>query len=123
MKQPELGSILLGTTDPDRLRAWYQQAFGAVHQENGFLDFGGVSVLIDGRGDVASTSAEPGRHILNFHVLDARAVAARLDAMGVTWIARLEERDVGLFATLADPDGNYVQIIELTPEYLASQGR
>lgn len=123
MKQPELGSILLGTADPDRLRAWYQQAFGAVRQENGFLEFGEISVLIDGRDDVAASSAEPGRHILNFHVSDARAAAARLDAMGVTWIAKLEERDVGLFATLADPDGNYVQIIELTPEYLASQGR
>lgn len=123
MKQPELGSILLGTADPDRLRAWYQQAFGAAQQENGFLDFGGVGVLIDTRGDMAATSAEPGRHILNFHVSDARAAAAHLDAMGVTWIARLEEREAGLFATLADLDGNYVQIIELTPEYLASRGR
>ena len=119
MKQPELGSILLGTADPGRLRTWYQQAFGPVRQEHGFLDFGEVSVLIDGRGDVAASSAEPGRYILNFHVSDARAAAARLDAMGVTWIARLEKRDVGLFGTLADPDGNYIQIIEFNPEYLA----
>ena len=40
MKQPELGSILLGTANPDKLRAWYGDAFGATEAENGFLDFG-----------------------------------------------------------------------------------
>ena len=53
--------------------------------------------------------------ILNFHVADARAVARRLDDMGVTWKAELEEREPGLFATAIDPDGNYVQIIQLHP--------
>ena len=123
MKQPELGSILLGTTNPDRLRAWYREAFAATEAENGFLDFGPVGVLIDGRDDVAAASPEPGRYILNFHVADAKACAAHLEAMGVIWIAKLEQRDVGWFATLADPDGNYVQIIELSPEYLAARGR
>jgi hypothetical protein len=31
----------------------------------------------------------------------------------VTWLVELEEREGGLFGTLVDPDGNYVQIIEL----------
>jgi len=123
MKQPELGSILLGTANPDRLRAWYRDAFAATEADNGFLDLGPVGVLIDGRDDVAAASPEPGRYILNFHVPDAKACAAHLDAMGVTWIAELEQRDDGWFATLADPDGNYVQIIELSPEYLAAHGR
>jgi predicted enzyme related to lactoylglutathione lyase len=123
MKQPQLGSILLGTANPDQLRAWYREAFAVTEAENGFLDFGPVGLLIDGRDDVAGANPDPGRHILNFHVTDAKASAAHLDAMGVTWIAKLERRDVGRFATLADPDGNYVQIIELDPEYLAAIGR
>ena len=117
---PTLGSILLGTTDPVRLRDWYAAAF-AAGDDDGFKEvtptlfactFGDTSLLIDGRGDVADTSADPGRVILNFHVDDARATAARLDELGVTWLVELEEHDGGLFGTLLDPDGNYVQIIQ-----------
>ncbi|TDC42433.1 VOC family protein [Micromonospora sp. KC213] len=116
-----LGSILLGTPDPDRLRAWYVAAFCPTVTPSGFLDFGGVEVLVDRRDDVAGKNAEPGRVILNVEVDDARAVAAHLDSMGVTWLAPLEERRDGLFGTLLDPDGNYVQVIQLNADYLAAQ--
>jgi predicted enzyme related to lactoylglutathione lyase len=76
-------------------------------------NFGDVGLLIDGRDDVTDRNPEPGRVILNFHVDDARATAARLNDQGVTWLVELEDRDGGLFGTLVDPDGNYVQIIEL----------
>ena len=123
MTTPPLGSILLGSTDPDRLRAWYQEAFDVKPNErNGFLTFGSVGILIDGRTDVAATNPEPGRVILNFHVDDARAAVDRLTAAGATWLVELEERaPTGWFATAVDPDGNYLQIIELSPEYLANQ--
>ncbi len=120
MAGPRLGSILLGSADPDRLRAWYRAAFDPVRLPSGFLDFGGVELLVDGRDDVAGTATEPGRVILNFEVVDARTVAAHLDSMGVSWLVPLEERKDGLFGTLLDPDGNYIQIIQLNEEYLAS---
>ena len=82
---------------------------------------GGVNVLIDKRDDIRDTNPEPGRVILNFHVDDARSIAAHLTTLGVTWLVELEERDDGLFGTLVDPDGNYLQIIELTEEYHARQ--
>jgi hypothetical protein len=108
----QLGSILLGSTDPDRLRAWYRVALGPAEDPNGFLDFGGMAVLIDERWDVSTANPEPGRVILNFHVADARATAQHLDRLGVTWLSPVEQRVNGLFGTLVDPDGNYVQIIE-----------
>jgi len=125
---PTLGSILLGTADPVRLRDWYAAAFSAG-DDDGFTEvtptlfacrFGGTSLLIDGRGDVAYANPDPGRVILNFHVDDARATAERLNDIGVTWLVELEERDGGLFGTLVDPDGNYVQIIELWERQAAS---
>ena len=121
MVAPALGSILLGTTDPVRLRDWYAAAF-AAGDGDGFTEvtptlfactFGDTSLLIDGRDDVAARSPDPGRMILNFHVDDARGTAARLDDLDVTWLVEIEERDGGLFGTLVDPDGNYVQIIQL----------
>ena len=117
-----LGSILLGTANPDRLRDWYAAALAPDDSEGGFTEvtptmfagtFADTSLLIDGRSDVADTNPEPGRVVLNFHVDDARATADHLNALGVTWLVELEERAGGLFGTLVDPDGNYVQIIEL----------
>ncbi len=120
---PAIGTILLGTRDPERLRSWYERAFGVTPDPfDRFLRFGEVGVLIDARTDVAAATAEPGRVILNMHVADAQAVARHLDAvMNVTWVAPLEyrERPGAWFGTCTDPDGNYVQIIELTEAYHA----
>jgi predicted enzyme related to lactoylglutathione lyase len=123
MATPPLGSILLGTTNPGRLRDWYTAAFAAdgvgfseVSPTMFAANFGEVGVLIDGRTDIGETNPEPGRVILNFHVDDARATADRLNGLGVTWLVELEERDGGLFGTLIDPDGNYIQIIQLAQE-------
>jgi hypothetical protein len=122
MSTPTLGSILLGTADPERLRDWYAAALAPGDSGGGFTEvaptmfagtFGDTSLLIDGRGDVADKNPEPGRVVLNFHVDDARAIAEHLNSLDVTWLVELEEREGGLFGTLVDPDGNYVQIIEL----------
>jgi hypothetical protein len=116
---PVIGSILLGSTDPGRLRAWYERAFGVTADADDFLPFGNVGVLIESRADVSATSPEPGRVIINLHVEDARASAELLDSLGVSWVAGLEYREPAgaWFGTAADPDGNYVQIIELTDAY------
>src|ERR1700761_53982 len=121
LQTPLIGSILLASTEPTRLRAWYEQAFGRTADPDGFLRFGEVGLLIVPRDDVAADPAEPARVIINLHVADARAAARRLDAVEVTWLAPLEYRepDGAWFATVLDPDGNYVQIIELTPAYWA----
>lgn len=122
MNPPPIGSFLLGTRDPEKLLDWYRAAFGAEPNDDGFLIFGEVALLIDKRDDVSATNAEPGRVIINFHVDDARATAARLDEIGSVWLSELEERDFGmLFGTVVDPDGNYIQIIELSDEYIESR--
>ncbi len=111
-------SLLLASTDPDRLRAWYVDTFGVTPDADGFLPLGNVGVLVVPRDDVADRTAEPGRVILNHDVPDIHAAAARLEARGITWVAPVEHRDAGLwFGTVEDPDGNYVQLIETTPEY------
>jgi len=118
-----LGSIMLGTTDPDRLYEWYATVLPPdsddVQGDYRILGYGGFYLFIDGREDVQATHPDPARTLLNFDVDDARAVAARMEAAGSTWVAPLEDRDGSLFATAQDPDGNYVQVIQLSPEHLA----
>ncbi len=120
---PTIGSFLLASTDPVRLRGWYERAFGVTADTDGFLSFGEVGLLVNSRDDVAAKAAEPGRVILNLHVDDAEATARHLDAIGVTWLAPLEYREQAgaWFGTVLDPDGNYVQIIELTSAYWAAR--
>jgi predicted enzyme related to lactoylglutathione lyase len=109
---PVIGSILVGSTDPGRLRSWYQAAFAPDQPEQGPLDVGGVLLVFDHRPELADKNPEPVRMMVNFHVEDAHQRVAHLNAIGVSWIAELESRPSGYFATLVDPDGNYVQIIE-----------
>jgi predicted enzyme related to lactoylglutathione lyase len=52
--------------------------------------------------------------MLNFHVDDFDAVEAQLQAAGVDWLSPVADRPSGRFGTFADPDGNYLQIIQLT---------
>lgn len=124
MKSASLGSILLASTDPERLHAWYVAGLDPQEdtETDGYrvLKFGSFYLLIDNRSDIGDTNQEPGRIILNFDVADAKAIASRLDDQGVKWVAELEDRDGSLFATAIDPDGNYVQIIQLSDEHRAA---
>jgi catechol 2,3-dioxygenase-like lactoylglutathione lyase family enzyme len=113
-------SILLGTSDPDRLRSFYQRAFDVTADRNGWLQLGSTGVLIDPRQDVHPRNPEPGRVVLNIDTDDAAVVVQRLDALGARWLCPLEQRPNGWFATFEDPDGNLVQVLQLTDDYLAS---
>lgn len=119
MRSPTLDSLLLASTDPDRLGSWYAAVFEPEHDTkvNGYrmLRFGTFTLLIDHRDDVGDTNPEPGRVIVNFDVTDAHAIVDRLEAMQAAWLAPLEDRDGTLFATAIDPDGNYVQVIQMDP--------
>ena len=126
MARATLDSLLLSSKNPGRLRDFYATAFGVkVNKTPGdgpgydVLDFGGFYVFIDSRDDVGDRNPEPGRMVLNVDVDDAKATADRLTQQGATWVAELEDRDGSFFATAADPDGNYVQIIQLSEAHRA----
>ncbi|TDE42546.1 VOC family protein [Nonomuraea mesophila] len=124
MRRPNLGSMLLASTDPDKLRDWYAAALEPEEKSDvgvlRVLKYGDFHLMIDTRADIADKNPEPGRVILNFDVADARAVVARMESLGVSWLAELEDRDGSLFATAIDPDGNYVQLIQLSEAHRAA---
>jgi len=121
---PSLDSMLLASTNPERLHAWYAAAFEPSEDtrmdQYHVLRFGSFYLLIDTRDDIGERNPEPARVILNFDVEDAHAVVARLNELGTTWLAELEDREGSLFAAAIDPDGNYVQIIQLSEEARAA---
>jgi hypothetical protein len=111
---PVVGSILLGSTNAQALREWYQRAIAPDYTGEGPISVGPILLVIDQRSDVDATNSQPGRFILNFHVDDIDAIESRLRDVNVKWIAPIEERPAGRFGTFADPDGNYLQVIKFT---------
>ena len=53
MTKPFLGSIFVGSVNPDRLRSWYRSAFGSEQAEQGPLDVGEVLLIFEKRTDIA----------------------------------------------------------------------
>jgi catechol 2,3-dioxygenase-like lactoylglutathione lyase family enzyme len=106
-----LREVVLGSRDPRRAAAWYRRALGLPGRDE-TLKAGAVELRFTPRADVAPSSPEPIRHILNFHVDDIRAVEGRLVAMEAIWVRELERTPWGIIGTVLDLDGNLVQIIE-----------
>jgi predicted enzyme related to lactoylglutathione lyase len=82
------------------------------------LTAGGVELRFTaaGPGAPSAVAVEPARIVLNFHVDDARAAEARLVALGAVWARELEPTRWGIIGTVVDLDGNYMQIVEPTPD-------
>jgi predicted enzyme related to lactoylglutathione lyase len=110
-----LGSAVLGSADPDRLSAWYRAAFTPSAEGGGsVVTLDGSRLIFDRREDVGPAAAEPGRVIINIYVEDIAAVDAHLKALEIVERVRpVEPFAGGLITTLKDPDGNYVNVVEL----------
>jgi uncharacterized glyoxalase superfamily protein PhnB len=114
-------SIILGSTQPARLREWYltvlapEQAVdpqASEHGGEGPLHLDGFVLVIEGRDDIEAQNPQPGRVLVNFHVDDFDAAEKQLQAAGVQWSLPVADRPSGRFGTFADPDGNLLQIIQ-----------
>jgi predicted enzyme related to lactoylglutathione lyase len=118
MAAPPIGSLLVGSSQVDAMKSWYERAFGVTANEMGAYQFGAVQFFIEEHSDVSGPTKEPARVIINLDVDDCRAHEARLNELGANWVRKVEQMDFGLIGTVADPDGNYVQIIQwgATPE-------
>jgi len=113
-----IGSLLIGSSNVDQMKDWYRAAFGAKENDMGAFELGPVQLFIEAHSDVSGPTKEPARVIINLDVDDVRGLESHLETQGVRWVRRVELEPFGLIGTLADPDGNYVQIIQwgATPE-------
>jgi len=109
---PPIGSLLVGSSQVDAMKDWYRRAFDVTENEMGAFQFGNVQFFIEEHSDVSGATKEPARVIVNLDVDDCRAFESRLEQMGATWVRKVEQMPFGLIGTVADPDGNYVQIIQ-----------
>ncbi|MGE3076169.1 MAG: VOC family protein [Dehalococcoidia bacterium] len=112
--------VLIGSSQPDRLRVFYRDILGLEPKDDfapgAFAIPPGVlpCLLIEQHDEVAKVAKEPQRMLLSFFVHSVAQEQERLISHGVPFIrTAYEEPGVGTFATFADSDGNYCQLVEL----------
>ena len=117
-----LAGVLLYTT-ADRwaaMAAFYNDALALPvrHRRAGFVnfDFGGQRLTIAVHDRLRGAALDPERIMVNLSTGDIVAEADRLRAAGVDFVRPPErERWGGWVATMRDPDGNLVQLLQLAP--------
>jgi predicted enzyme related to lactoylglutathione lyase len=115
--QPALtfNSIMIGTSQPTVLAEFYQKVFARpadMHDGTFYAwNAGSSSISIMEHSEVKGQSKEPARIILNLETKAVKEEFERLQKLNVTVIKEPYEMGGGWIATLADPDGNYVQLV------------
>lgn len=112
----------LGSERPSELCRFYRDVLGLPEQAGmGFaVRAAGAIVSFHYHSEVRGGALEPQRHLINLVVDDLSMEQGRIEAQGVSFIRRKgREPWGGIVSTLLDPDGNYVQIIQYSPDGMA----
>jgi predicted enzyme related to lactoylglutathione lyase len=105
--------------NPERLKTFYRDVVGLSddHPELGSPFMAGAAPIYVGEhSEVQGPAKEPARVLFNLFVADLAAEQKRIEGHGVKFL-RSAGREYwgGVISTFADPDGNYLQLIEFKP--------
>lgn len=113
-----LNSVLIGSENPKALGEFYQKVLGKAPEMNQgeYLGFvaGNTFLSIGPHDKVKGKNPNPERILLNFETTDVKGEFDRIKGLGAQVIAepyQMGEDWDGWIATLADPDGNYFQLM------------
>ena len=112
-----LNSVMIGTKQPAALAAFYEKLLekpaDMIDQDNGFWGWqaGGAYLSILDHSQMGGDAKDPGRVMFNFESAQVKEEFERIKALGGTVIKEPYEMGGGWIATLADPDGNYFQLV------------
>jgi predicted enzyme related to lactoylglutathione lyase len=112
-----LNSVMIGTMQLQALAGFYEKVLGKpadmVDAENGFYGWmvGATFMSVLEHSEMGGQSKEPGRVMINFETSQVKEEFERIKALGGEVVKAPYDMGGGLIATLADPDGNYFQLI------------
>ena len=113
----KLNSVMIGTKQPLVLAEFYEKVLGKpadmVDRDNGFWGWqvGSAYMSILEHSEMGGNTKDPGRVMLNFETAQVKEEFERIKALGGTVVKEPYDMGGGLIATLADPDGNYFQLL------------
>ena len=111
-----IGGVFFPAKDPAALSRWYAEHLGIVppptsHGGSVWQQAGGPTAFAPMAAD--SGMFPPGSNLsINFRVDDLDAMRAQLEAAGIPVEVDPEVYPIGRFASLADPEGNQIQLWE-----------
>jgi predicted enzyme related to lactoylglutathione lyase len=114
-----LSSVMIGTKQLKALAAFYEKVIGKpadmADGENVFFGWqvGSGSIGVLEHSEMGGKTKDPGRVMINFETTQVKEEFERIKAIGAVVVHEPYEMGNGWIATLADPDGNYFQL--LTP--------
>ena len=117
----QFAALHINTDRPERLGAFYQGLLGqepawSSAEVTGFM-LGAVRLEVARHEGVSGTNGQPERLFFDLVVEDVPAAVARGVALGATVVQapyRFEDDELRMvIATLADPDGNYFQLVSM----------
>ena len=108
---------MIGTKRLEVLAAFYEKVFGKpadmADSASGFFGWqvgsGFVGVLE--HSEMGGSTKDPGRVMINFETKEVKEEFERIKALGAVVIREPYEMEGAAIATLADPDGNYFQLM------------
>lgn len=114
----KIAGIQLGSEDSKKLAEFYEKAFGKPSFMEGEwygFDVSGVGIMVGPHSEVKGQNDCPGRIMVMFTTKEVEKEFERFKECGAKEIAKpyqpneKENPEIHL-ATVADPDGNYIQI-------------
>lgn len=108
---------MIGTKQSAVLAAFYEKVLGKPAEmsdaENGFWGWqvGSASLSVLEHSEMEGKAKNPGRVMFNFETTQVQEEFERLKALGAEVIREPYQMEGGWIATLADPDGNYFQLV------------
>ncbi len=110
-------SVMIGTKQLKPLAAFYEKVFGKpadfVDDKNGFYGWqvGSSYISLLDHSEMQGKTKDPGRVMLNFETTQVKEEFDRIKGLGAAVVRAPYQMDGGWIATLADPDGNYFQLV------------
>jgi predicted enzyme related to lactoylglutathione lyase len=112
-------SVLIGSMQADVLAAFYAKVFAkpADFAEGGYSGWqvGSAFLTVGPHSEMKGSAREPARVLLNFETEQVKEEFERIKSVGATVVKEPYQME-GMgpndwIATLADPDGNYFQLM------------
>ena len=108
-------SVMIGSAKPKALAAFYEKVFEnpADWVEDNWYGWqlGSVHFMIGEHSEVKGKAKEPQRVILNFETKAVQKEFKRVKDLGAEVVKEPYEMEDMWISTLADPDGNYFQLM------------
>ncbi len=112
-----LNSVTLGTMQAKTMADFYQAVLGRapdmVEPKDGFYAWqaGKTYLMVLEHSEMKGKTKDPGRVMFNLETAEVRQEFERIKALGATVVRAPYQFDKNWIATLADPDGNYFQLV------------